>query len=113
MSSDETDNDDSFSTQLYIPTFNNDLNKIFCYFGRIKWLIIDKKKCLTTETSENLRKEGWTIMMGGVYESPIITSFQEHSILIKKTIDILRNESDENIEIIPSYGCFPSINFKK
>jgi hypothetical protein len=113
----EDDDDDEdellYSETLCVPKLKTPLDGVFSYYGRIKWLLIDKEGLLTDESLEKLKKLGWKFIVNGVYESPIVLSFEDHSSQLQKTIDgVWCNEYDK-LHIVATYGSIPGFNVHK
>lgn len=100
------------SETLQVPTFKDELNNLFSFYGRIKWLIVDKKGCLSDKSLEHINKMGWTTVMDGLYESPMITSFEQHTNEILNLINVIKKDLDDTLQIVATYGSFPGSNFK-
>lgn len=97
----EEDDDMKYSKVLHVPK----LPTPFSYYGRTKYLIIDKKNQLQTY-KEKLESLGWTQIMEGIYESPVIPSFRDHNIELQNFLDIFQDFTD--IEIVATYGAISS-----
>jgi hypothetical protein len=102
--------------ETYHIDLGDKLNKIFSYYGRTKWLILDRKGQLSSGAHFWLVHHGWRSVAGTenwcVFESPVIL---DHAAEIEKVCKMIAKEKStcDGVEIVASFGAIPAVNIDK
>jgi hypothetical protein len=93
---------ESVENWMVVPKLKGWLKDRFVYFGRIKWILIDKKNQLSSETQKGLEKLEWVRVADNVFESPWLGQYEKK---IGAVMDIVSmDQCVDGVEIFPTYG---------